>query len=127
MPQRLLRWQQYVLRGATHKIVLTGVLSCMAKKETDPCILEPTMGAMTHCHIHCFSHVGRLVGIIGCRMFRPPMIPPNFQRIILDRKKTGPLNYIQVLCSLLMCYLLTIFKNIKTVVFVHLSNRWKLG
>uniref|UniRef100_A0A452XX91 Uncharacterized protein n=1 Tax=Aegilops tauschii subsp. strangulata TaxID=200361 RepID=A0A452XX91_AEGTS len=91
MPQRLLRWQRYGLKGATHKTVLTGVLSCMPKKETDHSILERTMGAMTHCHIHCFSHVGRLGGIVGCRMFRPPMTPPNFERIILDRKKTAPL------------------------------------
>jgi hypothetical protein len=73
MPRRLLKWQRYRLKGATHKIALTEVLSCM-EKETAPCILEHTTGATTHCHILYFSHVGRLVGIVGCHLLVLQMI-----------------------------------------------------
>ena len=43
------------------------------KKETGPCILEHTMGATTHCHIHYSSHMERLVGIVACHMLGPWM------------------------------------------------------
>ena len=76
MPQQLLRWQRYGLKEATHKIALTGVLSFM-EKETGPYILEHTTGAMTHCHILYSSHVGRLVGIVGCHLLGLPMTRPN--------------------------------------------------
>ena len=56
------------------------------KKETAPYILEHTMGATTHCHIHYSPHMGRLVGIVGCHMLAPSMTPHNVHRVTLHPK-----------------------------------------
>ena len=95
MPRRLLRWQHYGLKGAIHKIALIGVLSCM-EKVTVPSILEHIMGATTLCHIHYSSHVGRLVGIVGCHILSPLMTRTKIHWINPDHKETKPQIYLQV-------------------------------
>ena len=68
----------------------------MEKKENGPSTLEHTMGAMTRCLIPYSSHVGRLVGIVGCHMLVAPMTGPIIHQIILHHKETKTLIYIQV-------------------------------